>query len=288
MPPTSKSKIPKLLTILYDKRNYVIYYKNLHQAIKLGFKITKIHRVLTFRQTNWLKKYIDLDTGLRKYSKNEFEKNIYKLINNAFFGKTIANIRKYKDVKLVTRWLGRYSANYYISKPNFYSCTIFENDIVIIGMNILNFKFNKSIFVGFQFSFQFFVEHIYECIKANINKFYTSDYPPTNVFKILLKNKKVVGLIKDENNGKIMTEIIGLMYAMKIKSDKSKIYIQEIEIRIKNLDVIKKAEGITKPALTNITFDYYYQCLFNSFSTDVSQHLIKSIKYEVVTIEQKK
>ena len=96
------NKCKKLVCNLYDKKKYVVHIKSLKQALNHGFKLKKIHRINEFNQEAWLKPYIDMNTELRKLARNDFEKHLFKLMNNSVFGKTMENIRKHRDIKLVT------------------------------------------------------------------------------------------------------------------------------------------------------------------------------------------
>ena len=91
------NKCSKLVCNLYDKNNYVVHIRSLKQALDHG-----VHKVIQCNQEAWLKEYIDMNTELRKKVKNDFEKDFFKLINNSVFGKTMENVRKYRDIKLVT------------------------------------------------------------------------------------------------------------------------------------------------------------------------------------------
>ena len=82
-------KVKKLVPNLMNKNNFVIHYRNLQQCLELGMKSKKIHRILKFKQKDWMEPYIDFNTRKRKDPINEADKNHFKLLNNAVYGKTI-------------------------------------------------------------------------------------------------------------------------------------------------------------------------------------------------------
>ena len=95
-------KVVKLVANLQDKTEYVINIRNLKHALNHGLVLKEVHRVIKFNQKVWLKRYIDMNTDLRRKGKNDSEKDFFKLMNNTVFGKPIENVRKHRDIKLVT------------------------------------------------------------------------------------------------------------------------------------------------------------------------------------------
>jgi len=101
-------KVSKLIPTLNNKTNYVLHYKSLLLYEKLGLKITKIHGGIRFKESTWLRKYIDKNIELRTKAKNEFEKDFFKLMNNSVYGKTMENVRNRVDIRLVnTKYKGK-------------------------------------------------------------------------------------------------------------------------------------------------------------------------------------
>ena len=87
-----------------------------------------MHRVTEFNQKAWLKEYIDVNTELRKKASNDFEKDFFKLINNAVFGKTMENVRKHRDIKLVK---ADHRRNKLVSEPNYHTMKFIEENLSI-------------------------------------------------------------------------------------------------------------------------------------------------------------
>ena len=129
-------KCKKLVCNLRNKEKYVVHIRSLKQALNYGLKLKKVHRIIEFNQESWLKPYIDMNTELRKIAKNDFEKDFFQLMNNAVFGKTMENVRKHRDIKLVTTHKKRSKL---VSEPNYHMMNYISEDLSIIEM-----KKNKS------------------------------------------------------------------------------------------------------------------------------------------------
>ena len=235
-------KIEKLVINLHNKTVYVIHLRNLKQALNHGLILEKVHRVIKFNQKAWLKPYIDdINTKLRQKARNNFEKDFFKLMNNAVFGKTMENVRKYRNIKLVTTEKRR---NYLLSEPNYHTATFFTENLLAIEIRKIQILMNKPVYLGlsildvsktlmYEFWFDYekpkygenaklcymdtvsFIvpvktDDIYKDIaQDNKTRFDASNF---EIYRPLPKgkNKKVIGLMKDELGGQIMKEFVGL------------------------------------------------------------------------------
>jgi len=233
---------------------------SLHQpqtVSKKSSKLEKIHKVLEFNQSDWLKVYIDFNTVLTTKATNDFEKDFFKLMNNSVFGKTMENIRNRVDIKLCP---DEEKAEKLIAKPTFEIVTIFTENVVAIHMKRTKTVFNKPIYIGmsildiykncmYDFYYNIMKERYNERIKllymdtdslimeiktddfyndvknSLIEQFDTSDYTKDNPYELPLVNKKVLGKFKDELNNKILEEFVGFrskLYAFKCLEIKMK------------------------------------------------------------------
>ena len=304
-----KNGVEKLIPNLRDKTKYVIHYKNLIQCLKLGMKLKKIHRGIKFVESEWVKPYIDMNTNLRTKAKNNFEKDFFKLMNNAVFGKTMENIRNRVDVKLVNT---EEKARKLIAKPNFRSCKIFSENLISVHMKKTSLTMNKPVYLGmcildlsktimYDFHYNYIkpkygnkakllftdtdslmyeieTEDFYKDISRDVkNRFDTSDYPenhpsgiPTGI------NKKVLGMFKDEAAGKIIKEFVGL---------RAKLY----SFKMDEGGESKKCKGIKKQVVaTSITHEDYKTCLTTGKEQLRKQNILRSYDHEVYTEEVNK
>ena len=140
---TKIDKCKKLVCNLRDEKKYVVHIRSLKQALNHGLKSKKVHRIIEFNQEAWLKPYIDMNTELRKIAKNDFEKYFCKLMNNAVFGKTMENVRKHRDIKLVTTDKKRSKL---VSEPNYHTINLISENLSIIEMKRTKVKMNKPIY----------------------------------------------------------------------------------------------------------------------------------------------
>ena len=303
------NKVEKLIPNLWNKKKYVIHYKNLKQYLNFGLKLTHIHRGIKFKESEWLKKYIALNTDLRTKAKNEFEKDFFKLMNNSVFGKTMENIRNRVNIKLVT---DRKKAEKLAAKPNFKHCNIFDEDSIAIhmkktsltmdkpvylGMNILDFS--KTLMFDFHYNYikkkygdkakllftdtdslmyEIQTEDFYKDINGDVkDRFDTSDYPPNHPSGIPTGcNKKVLGMFKDEAGGKIIDEFAVL---------RAKLY----SYKMLEGEESKKCKRVKKLLVKNsITHENYKNCLFTGKDQLPKMNVIRSHKHDIYTEEVNK
>ena len=138
--------VKKSIPNLGNKTNYVGNYRNLQLYLSLGMKLTKIHRVLKFKQSDWMKKYIDFNTEKRTNAANSLEKDFFKLMINSVYGKPMENLRKRINVRLVNNEKDFLK---YTSRPTHVTHKIFDKNYAAIHEIKPVLTLNKPIYVGF-------------------------------------------------------------------------------------------------------------------------------------------
>ena len=302
----SSGQVQKLITTLNKKEKYILHYRNLQLYLSLGLKLKKVHRVLQFNQSPWLKKYIDFNTKKRTLSKNDFEKNFFKLMNNSVFGKTMENLRKRVDVRLVTT---KEKLLKLTSKPTYVSSKIFNENLVAVHKIKETLTMSRPAFVGaciLDLSKTFMYDFHYNYIKSkygdkakllftdtdsltyeietsdaytdflqNKDIFDNSDYKKKSPF-YFDENKKVIGKFKDEAAGIPVTEFVGL---------RSKMYSYILD----NKQTKRTAKGIKKNVIQkNLSHDNYKKVLLNNEQIHHSMKTIRSMNHQLSSYELNK
>ena len=138
--------VKKLIPNLGNKTKYVLHYRNLQLYLSLEMKLTKIYRILKFKQYDWMKKYIDFNTEERKNAANDFEKDFFKLMINSIYGKTIENRRKRINVRLVNNAKDFLK---YTGKTTYVTHKLFDKNYAAIHEIKSILVLSKPIYVGF-------------------------------------------------------------------------------------------------------------------------------------------
>ena len=301
--------IEKLTCNLFDKEKYVVHIRTLQQALEHGLVLKKVHRVIEYKQSAWLKPYIDMNTELRKKAKNDFEKDFFKLMNNSVFGKTMENVRNHRDIKLVCTERQR---KWYASKPNYKSTNRFSEKLIAIELKKVQVKMNKPIYLGqsildiskllpYEFHYDYMkpkyeekvtlcytdtdslvyyinTDDVFQDISGDVKaRFDTSNYDKEDNRPLQIGvNKKEIGLMKDELGGKIITEFVALrpkLYAYRILDGKEE----------------KKAKGTKKCVIKKqISFQDFYNCYKTLNPLYRTQLRFTSKKHVIYTIKQNK
>ena len=148
------------------RKKYVVHINSLKQGLNHGLKLKEIHVIIKFIKEAWLKPYIDMNTELRKAAKNDFEKDLFKLMNNSVFGKTTENIRNHRNIKLVTSDKKRSKL---VSEPNYHTINLISEYVSIIEMKKTKIKMSKPIYLGLsilEISKALMYEFWYDCMKT--------------------------------------------------------------------------------------------------------------------------
>ena len=302
----SSGLVHKLIPTLNNKEKYVLHYRNLQLYLSLGLKLKKIHRVLQFDQSPWLKQYIDFNTQKRTLAKNSFEKDFFKLMNNSVFGKTMENIRKRVDVRLVTN---KEKLLKLTAKPTYVSSKIFNENLVAVHKIKETLTMNRPAFVGacildlsktliYDFHYNYIKQKYdnkakllftdtdsltyeiethdaYADFWQNKDKFDNSDYNTNSTF-FNIDNKKVIGKFKDETAGIPITEFVGLRSKMYS-------YIKD------NEQTARTAKGIKKQVIKKtLTHDNYKEVLFNNKQMQHTMKTIRSKNHQLGSFELNK
>ena len=308
-----RNKVTKLPCEITDKNNYSVSIFALKQALNHGLILKKVHSVISFRQEAWLKPYTDMNTQLRTKATNEFEKHFYKLCNNSVHGKTMENVRKHRDIRLVKNDKKR---NILASEPNCHSTKCISEDLLIMEMKKREIYMNKPIYLGqaildvsktlmYEFWYDYLLpmygeniklcyidtdsfiiyvktDDFYKDISNDIDKWFDTSNYSKDIDRTLEKdkNKKVIGKFKDELGGLIMSEVCiptAKTYAFLLGGFTDNDYSMRGIIN-------NKAEGTQKCVIKNkITFNDYVDVLFSDKNIKISQFTFRSDHHNVYT-----
>ena len=252
----SSGQVHKLITTLNKKEKYILHYRNLQLYLSLGLKLKKVHRVLQFNQSPWLKKYIDFNTNKITLSSNDFEKNLVA-------------VHKIKETLLMNR-------------PAFVGACILDLSKTFMydfHYNYIKWKYGDKAKLLFtdtdSLTYEIETPDAYADFIQNKDIFDNSDYNKKSPF-YFDHNKKVIGKFKDEAAGIPVTEFVGL---------RSKMYSYTLD----NKQTKRTAKGIKKNIIqNNLSHDNYKKVLLSGEQIHHSMKTIRSVNHQLNSYELNK
>ena len=260
--------VSKLVPNLRDKSCYVLHYRALQLYVSLEMVVRKVHKILKFRQSDWLKEFVLFNTEKRMNAANEFEKAFFKLIINSVYGKTMENVRKRVNVKVINKEKDYLKV---VSRPTFVSEKILNKNLVAAHKMKSVLLLNEPIYVGFSilelsimimcdWHYNYFVnkfdcrllftdtdslvyeikgvDNVYEHLDEELLDF--SGYDKKSKYYDD-SNKKVIGKMKDEMAGKIIAEFVGLrskMYSILTVDDEELVKAKEVNGKLMHSEFV--------------------------------------------------
>ena len=309
--PENYTKSKKLICDWSDKKRYLIHYRMLKFYVRHGMIVEKIHEIISFKQSKWLDGYISFNTQKRNKAKNDFEKDFFKLLNNAAFGKFLENVRNRLGLELITKdnikkIITRQSKLTFNgiqkSYENYDSYTFKKNEVVM----------DKAIYVGFTI-LELSKLHMYETYYDTLEPYFGQEnlqlhYVDTDGMFLSMKTKNIIKDLKnledifdfsnlDKNHELYSERNKKVMGKFKLETPKN-IWIDEfVCLRSKaysfkckySKEDKNKIKGISKSQSKHIKFEEYYNCLFGKeYQKECNNYIIRSINHEMVLQEIKK
>lgn len=297
-----KKETKKLSSTFNTRKNYVLHYENLKLYTRLGMKVGKMHKVLQFSQSPFLKKYIDFCTEMRSLSRTDFAKRLFKLMANAVYGKTIEQALNRLDVKFA-----RSSAQMRVlaARPNFSNFVTISKNLVAVFFKKKNVVIKQPYAVGFtilerskHFMYESFYDHFKPAFGPDMKVLFsdtdslfisvpfsknphkkirhildTSNFPPSH--KLYSPDRKAqLGYFKSETGATKVTKFLGI---------RAKCYAFKTED-----STIKKCKGIAKAFRKKIPFEAFERCLAEISSQRATQYTISSKSHNVRVMKQSK
>ena len=307
--PNSYTQTSKLICDWSDEKNYLVHYRMLKFYIRHGMIVNKVHSIISFKQNRWLERYISFNTEKRNKAKNDFEKDFYKLLNNAFNGKTMENVRNRLKIKFIKkddyRELIKHQSKLtfngiHKSYENCDSYTFKQNEVLR----------DKPIYLGFTV-LELSKLLMYETYYDKLQPYFGQEniqlhYMDTDSFILSVNTKDI---IKDFKNLEDIFDFSNLDKTHELFSNKNKKVIGKFKIETpKNIwidefvclrskmyafkcgdDSKNKLKGISKSQSKNIKFEEYKKCLDGEeYQRDCNNYIIRSINHEMVLQEVKK